>query len=89
MRTTDRSSCCSPIPPARSPTMSSHSRADLHEDDVRRLFTEFVAGQADGGLAWLSRNLLRVRDRARTPRALLERLQDAAPATEATTTASP
>ncbi|MEU0216060.1 restriction endonuclease [Streptomyces sp. NPDC006265] len=64
----------------------------LPEDDGRRLFAEFVAFQADDCLARPSPNLLRVRDRARTLRALyerLDRLQGAAPATEATTTASP
>lgn len=64
----------------------------LPEDDGRRLFAEFVMGQADDCLARPSRNLLRIRDRARTLRALyerLDRLQGAAPAAEATTTASP
>ncbi|MBC9730547.1 restriction endonuclease [Streptomyces sp. TRM68367] len=64
----------------------------LPEDDGRRLFAEFVMGQADDCLARPSRNLLRIRDRARTLRALyerLDRLQGTAPATEATTTASP
>uniref|UniRef100_UPI002F912F73 restriction endonuclease n=1 Tax=Streptomyces sp. NBC_01562 TaxID=2975879 RepID=UPI002F912F73 len=64
----------------------------LPEDDGRRLFAEFVVGQADDCLACPSRNLLRVRDRARTLRALyerLDRLQGTAPAAEATTTASP
>ncbi|GHA72023.1 hypothetical protein GCM10010372_83680 [Streptomyces tauricus] len=64
----------------------------LPEDDGRRLFAEFVMGQTDDCLARASRNLLRIRDRARTLRALyerLDRLQDAAPAAAATTTASP
>ena len=64
----------------------------LPEDDGRRLFAEFVVGQAGDCLARPSRNLLRVRDRARTLRALyerLDRLQDAVPAVEAPTTASP
>ncbi|MFK4070437.1 restriction endonuclease [Streptomyces sp. NPDC029674] len=65
--------------------------ARLPEDDGRRLFAEFVVGQADDYLARPSRTLLRVRDRARTLRALyerLDRLHDTAPAAEATTTAS-
>ncbi|MBK3559635.1 restriction endonuclease [Streptomyces sp. MBT56] len=64
----------------------------LPEHDGRRLFAEFVMGQADDCLARPSRNLLRVRDRARTLRALyerLDRLQGTAPAAETTTTASP
>ncbi|WP_338900150.1 hypothetical protein WBG99_34480 [Streptomyces sp. TG1A-60] len=42
----------------------------LPEDDGRRLFAEYVMDQADDCLARPSRNLLRVRDRARTLRAL-------------------
>lgn len=64
----------------------------LPEDDGRRLFAEFVVGQADDCLARPSRTLLRGRDRARTLRALyerLDRLQGTAPGAEATTTASP
>ncbi|MFK4070413.1 restriction endonuclease [Streptomyces sp. NPDC029674] len=65
--------------------------ARLPENDGRRLFAEFVVGQADDCLARPSRTLLRVRDRARTLRALyerLDRLQGATPAVETTTTAS-
>ncbi|MFS0696869.1 restriction endonuclease [Streptomyces nitrosporeus] len=64
----------------------------LPEDDGRRLFAEFVVGQADDCLARPSRNLLRVRDRARTLRALyerLDRLQDTVSGAEASTTVSP
>lgn len=64
----------------------------LPEDDGRRLFAEFVVGQADDCLARPSQNLLRVRDRARTLRALYERLnrlQGTAPTVETPTTASP
>ncbi|MGJ5899308.1 restriction endonuclease [Streptomyces niveiscabiei] len=60
----------------------------LPEDDGRRLFAEFVVGQADDCLARPARNLLQVRDRARTLRALyerLDRLKDTAPAVDSAT----
>jgi hypothetical protein len=66
--------------------------AGLPGDDGRHLCAEVVMGQADDCLARLSRKLFRIRDRARTLRALyerLDRLQGTAPAAEATTTASP
>ncbi|MCX5401321.1 restriction endonuclease [Streptomyces sp. NBC_00102] len=73
--------------------------ADLHEyasrlpdHDGRRLFTEIVLGEADGPLSRRSRTLTRVKTKAGVLRALygrLDRLQDAAPAAEATPTASP
>ncbi len=46
----------------------------LPENDGRRLFAEFVMSQADGCLARPARNLFRTRGRARTLRALYERL---------------
>lgn len=64
----------------------------LPKDYGQRLFAEFVVGQAGDCLARPSRNLLRVRDRARTLQARyerLDRLQGTAPAAEATTAASP
>jgi hypothetical protein len=64
----------------------------LSADDGRRLFAEIVLGEADGRLSQRSRNLHGVKNKARLLRALyerLDRLQDAAPAVEATTGVSP
>ncbi|MFB7918140.1 hypothetical protein [Streptomyces sp. NPDC056061] len=66
--------------------------AGLPEDDGRRLLAEFVVDQAEDCLARPSHDLAHARDRARTLRALyerLDRLQGTAPAAEATTTTSP
>ncbi|TJZ93620.1 restriction endonuclease [Actinacidiphila oryziradicis] len=64
----------------------------LPDDDGRRLLAEIVLGEADGRLPQRSRNLHGVQNKARMLRALyerLDRLQDAVPAVEATTSVSP
>ncbi|MEH0432081.1 MULTISPECIES: restriction endonuclease [Streptomyces] len=64
----------------------------LPDDDGRRLLAEIVLGEADSRLPLRSRNLHRVKNRARMLRALyerLDRLQDAAPAVETTAVVSP
>jgi hypothetical protein len=67
-------------------------RGRLPDDDGRRLFAEIVLGEAGSRLSQRSRNLHGVRNKARLLRALygrLDRLQDAVPAMEASTGASP
>lgn len=62
------------------------------DDDSRRLLAEIVLGEADSRLPLRSRNLHRVKNKARMLRALyerLDRLQDAAPAAETTVVVSP
>jgi hypothetical protein len=64
----------------------------LPDDDGRRLLAEIVLGEADSRLQMRSRNLHRVKNKARMPRAIyerLDRLQDAAPAVETTAVVSP
>ncbi|WP_329446317.1 restriction endonuclease [Streptomyces canus] len=64
----------------------------LPDDDGWRLLAEIVLGEADSRLPLRSRNLRRVKNKARMLRAIyerLDRLQDAAPAVETTAVVSP
>ncbi|MGW4758523.1 restriction endonuclease [Streptomyces chartreusis] len=64
----------------------------LPDDDGRRLLAEIVLGEADGRLSQRSRNLHRVKNKARMLRALyerLDRLQEAVAVVETTAIVSP